>query len=554
MKEKDMNSKKKDATKTTLLDAIERVVVLSRDSQLCDAFYEEAEADIDFIAGKYGISKQQAVLFCVCMERGPRRVNFSDFANHLDISNIRALGLASDVDALVNRRLLRYRDVSDGDSFDVFKPVIRALQRNEPYELPSYTGLDCSELFGRLNIMFDDLDNDAVSLATITAEINVLLRENPQIGFVQKLKELYLNNEHKMLLLLFCHLLVNKDDNDIRFNQMKCVFDSLSSYNRGKGLLRNGEHRIMTDGLVEHRSEDGIADTSRYRLTDNAKRNLLSEMKLTACEEKLSGVLSHKDLAGKRMFYTEEIKRQVDELSNFLLPEQYAKIHERMKQRGFRQGFACLFYGGPGTGKTETVYQLARQTERDIMVVDVPQIKSKWVGDSEKNIKALFDKYRELVKRAKVAPILLFNEADAIIGMRKSGATNAVDKMENTIQNIILQEMESLDGILIATTNLADNLDSAFERRFLYKIQFCKPDASVRSLIWQQMIPELNATDATTLAAAYDFSGGQIENIARKHAIHAVLHGEPESLLHTLQGYCATEKLESKPLIKRIGF
>lgn len=329
---------------------------------------------------------------------------------------------------------------------------------------------------------------------------------------------------------------------------------SLSSYNRGKGLLRNVEHRIMTDGLVEHRSEDGIADTSRYRLTDNTKRNLLSEMKLTACEEKLSGVLSHKDLAGKRMFYTEEIKRQVDELSNFLLPEQYAKIHERMKQRGFRQGFACLFYGGPGTGKTETVYQLARQTGRDIMVVDVPQIKSKWVGDSEKNIKALFDKYRELVKRAKVAPILLFNEADAIIGMRKSGATNAVDKMENSIQNIILQEMENLDGIMVATTNLEDNMDSAFERRFLYKIKFDQPNPEVRKHIWQQMIPELCEDDACTLASEYEFSGGEIENIARKYAISAVLYGEQHSALTSLQQECSNEKIRAKHTHKKVGF
>ena len=100
---------------------------------------------------------------------------------------------------------------------------------------------------------------------------------------------------------------------------------------------------------------------------------------------------------------------------------------------------------------------------------DVPQIKSKWVGDSEKNIKALFDRYREVVKRSKLAPILLFNEADAIIGKRQEGAERAVEKMENSIQNIILQEIENLDGIMIATTNLQQNMDTAFERRFLYK-------------------------------------------------------------------------------------
>ena len=158
---------------------------------------------------------------------------------------------------------------------------------------------------------------------------------------------------------------------------------------------------------------------------------LLAEMKINSSTEKLADVIDPKTLSEKQLFFPKDIQRQVEELGRFLQPENFQKIQERMKEKGFRNGFACLFYGGPGTGKTETVYQLARQTGCSIMVVDVPRIKSKWVGESEKNIKALFDRYREQVKRAKLTPILLFNEADAIIGKRKNGAENAVDKMED---------------------------------------------------------------------------------------------------------------------------
>lgn len=104
-----------------------------------------------------------------------------------------------------------------------------------------------------------------------------------------------------------------------------------------------------------------------------------------------------------------------------------------------------------------------------------------WVGESEKNIKGTFDDYKKKVKQLAKAPILLFNEADAIIGKRQVGAERAVEKMENSILNIILQEIEQLDGILIATTNLPENMDKAFERRFLYKIQFEKPDLNCRT-------------------------------------------------------------------------
>ena len=126
--------------------------------------------------------------------------------------------------------------------------------------------------------------------------------------------------------------------------------------------------------------------------------------------------------------------------------------------------------------------------------------------------------------------------------------------MENSIQNIILQEMETLDGIMIATTNLADNLDTAFERRFLYKIKFDKPDAAVRAKIWQTMIPELTETDSAALAESYELSGGQIENVARKYAINCILHGDSANQLQVLRDYCNSERLCTKREARRVGF
>ncbi len=538
----------------TLLRAIERVVEVSKDSKLKAEAKAEMAAEVKYLAERYGITERQAILFCVCMEKGPRNVDFDDLAKHLDVSNIRILGYSGDIDALARRRLLRYRDAKDEDCFDIPQPVIKALKRNEVYEMPSRKNLDCAGLFEVIGQMFEDLDDDAILPKDLYEELQVLFKENPQIGFCKKIKELgRLRMEDFLLLVFFCHQLVNKDDDDIRFGQMEDCFTTQADYVVAKGRLRNSEHPLIIKKLIEHRCSDGIADTSRYKLTEQTKRTLLEEVKINATEEKLADVIKAKDLKAKKMFYVEENQRQVGELQSFFVPENYRKIRERMEQTGFRTGFACLFYGGPGTGKTETVYQLARQTGRDIMVVDVPQIKSKWVGDSEKNIKALFDRYRELVKKAKQTPILLFNEADAIIGIRKQGAQNAVDKMENSIQNIILQEMEMLDGIMIATTNLTQNLDKAFERRFLYKIKFEKPTVEARIQIWRTMIPDLSEMDAKTLAAKYDFSGGQIENIARHYTIDSILHDAKEDKLAMLINHCDNERLdENTP--KRIGF
>ena len=545
--------KSKTKKEMSLLQAIEHVVELAEDSKLSKEFMKKAKAEILLLAKSYGITERQAVLFCVCMEKGPRRVDYDDLASFLNLNKISVLSYASDIDALVRRRLLKFRDVKDEDDFDIPTVVIRCLKHNEVYELPKRTGLDCAELFELLNQWFEDLDDDAISLRELQEELQKLFDDNKQVGFVHKLREYYLSENEEALVAFFCHCLINKDDDDIRFGQLEDLFDTKAEFNKAKARLRSGEHKLMTKKIIEHRCEDGIADTTRYKLTESAKRTLLAEMKIDASTEKLSDVIDPRTLTQKQLFFPKDIQRQVDELGSFLQPENLQKIQERMKEKGFRNGFACLFYGGPGTGKTETVYQLARQTGRSIMVVDVPRIKSKWVGESEKNIKALFDHYREQVKRAKVTPILLFNEADAIIGIRKNGASSAVDKMENSIQNIILQEMETLDGIMIATTNLQQNLDKAFERRFLYKIKFDKPTVEARAHIWHSMIPELSEMDVHTLAYKYDFSGGQIENIARHYAIDAILHGKSEDVLPMLIRHCDNERLDEKSS-RKIGF
>jgi SpoVK/Ycf46/Vps4 family AAA+-type ATPase len=191
-----------------------------------------------------------------------------------------------------------------------------------------------------------------------------------------------------------------------------------------------------------------------------------------------------------------------------------------------------------------------------VLAVDVARIKSCWVGESEQNIRALFERYRKYVRERgpEKAPILLFNEADQVLGIRQEGAQRAVDKMENSIQNIILEEIEKLEGILIATTNLTGNLDKAFERRFIYKIEFERPDFEAKKQIWKSMIPALEDEVAGALAKEFDLSGGQIENVARKRTVELILSGVEPSV-DVLREYCRMEKINSKGGDRaRIGF
>jgi SpoVK/Ycf46/Vps4 family AAA+-type ATPase len=216
-----------------------------------------------------------------------------------------------------------------------------------------------------------------------------------------------------------------------------------------------------------------------------------------------------------------------------------------------RPGLTILLHGYPGTGKTETIYQLARQTKRNILLVNISEIRDKWVGESEKRLKAVFETYKNSFKHFEQVPILLFNESDALIGKRIN-INSSVDQMNNAMQNILLQELEDFKGILMATTNLTSNLDDAFERRFLFKIRYSKPSMDAKISIWKSKLSFLSGEDAKRLAEEFDFSGGQIENISRKLFLDTVLLGKLYTIEDTIQ-YCTEEILLDRNKTK-IGF
>ena len=549
---KNVKSKSK-KPECTLLQAVERIVEESRDSKLSAKFMDKCQDEIQLVADSYGITPMQAILFCIILECGPYNVNFYELPRFLEINNVKSLSFGVEIKALVKKRLLRYRN-KDKDCFGVRENTLNALKENQAMTAVTIHVENCETLFDVMGTWFDIWEQEEADPSDAIEDLMTLFKDNKDLGFAQKMLDLKLRESDMLLLSFFCHLLVNEDDSRVLPRQFEWLINSRTNFKRIVNELTRCTHPLMQMGFIEHECEEGIANTSVFILTDKAKQDLLAELDIKPAEVKLNNVLNPDVIIPKELFYPNDIKKQIDELNSFLDEEQFQQIQRRMKENGFRTGFACIFYGAPGTGKTETVYQLARTTGRSIMVVDVPQIKSKWVGDSEKNVKALFDRYRKLVNRSKLAPILLFNEADAIFGVRKNGAENAVDKMENTIQNIILQEMETLHGIMIATTNLVGNLDSAFERRFLYKVKFEKPDAAVRRRIWQEMIPDLTDTEATMLAKSFELSGGQIENVARKNTINRILHGDSSDRLNILMDYCKAETLESATTIRRMGF
>ena len=546
-----------------LLTAIEQIVEKAKDSMLSPEFYRKASRYIKYVSDKLDLTKEQSVMLALFINLSDDdSIRLYQLSNYVQCPTVRILRYLNEIDELEKRELIRcYRNTRGcckGTSYRVPFDVIDALNRNEKFTPKNCTGLTCQELFGELEEIFELRREKEMTYETMVKKINSLFSDNSHLTFVKSVNNCLSeedDEDDKMLLVLFCHLCVNNGDDNIGYHDLDFLYDDKREWNRQKNELSRGDHFLLLNDIIEYNNDNGMVDRDSYRITRKYKEDELKDVALNRRNKnKNNSAFIHSDkIVEKQLFYGQSIQNQIDELGGLLDESHYQAITSRMKNAGFRCGFTCLFYGAPGTGKTETVLQLARQTGRDILQVDVSKIKSCWVGESEKNIKNLFDTYKDKVKKSSIAPILLFNEADAIISKRQEGAERAVDKMENSIQNIILQEMEDLDGIMIATTNLAQNMDKAFERRFLYKIKFEKPTLEARMHIWHEMIPTLSENDTKTLAEKYEFSGGQIENIARHNAINGILYGEKANSLEALMSYCDNERLETKQT-RKIGF
>jgi SpoVK/Ycf46/Vps4 family AAA+-type ATPase len=183
-----------------------------------------------------------------------------------------------------------------------------------------------------------------------------------------------------------------------------------------------------------------------------------------------------------------------------------------------------LFSGPPGTGKTLTANALAFTLKRKLITLDCSKILGAYVGESERNTKKIFDRYREIARAMRFPPVLLLNEADQFLH-RRIEASKSADHMYNQMQNIFLEQLEQFNGILVATTNLVENLDPAFSRRLHYKIEFKRPGPQERLKLWEVHIPEkapmANDVDLKYLAGHYNLSGGEIAVAVRNAATMA---------------------------------
>ena len=547
----------------TIITALDRILDMAQCSQLSDEFWMSVKNPLTFLNKELGLTNIQIVALAMLIEAG-EPVSWKGMGKYLGCSRLSIMVYSEEIEGLIAKRWAIRKSVHEiGGFFEgiaLARGVVTALRHNKPFVPEKIDGLNEQQFVDKLESHVEKNMNDRNAVFNDDEEWMLqLAKANPHLPLCHEV--LRFDDIHvQSLLLLFVVDYAQWEGSDgegLTLQTIDGIYPEDYECDFMREGLRSGTHPLIQCGYIEHKCNDGQADMEQYMLTRKAKAELLSayiprHSKCRRTRPRDRFLKRHTSIKEKSLFFNTSEQEQIDRLTSLLSTDTLPSIQKRLEEQGMRKGFACLFYGAPGTGKTETVLQIARKTGRDLMQVDIAGLRDKWVGESEKNIKEVFARYRRLCQNSEVMPILFFNEADAIINKRTENVEHSVDKMDNAMQNIILQEIEDLDGILIATTNLTSNLDKAFERRFLYKVEFHKPDKDVKTKIWRSMLKDISADDARQLASHFDFSGGQIENIARKRTVDYILSGKFASL-DEIEDYCRSEILGGKER-RSIGF
>lgn len=539
----------------TTLDMIDKLVERSRECKLTSAFFDANQALLTKLADKFHITSQQALMLAVATEYASG-VDLNDVSTFFACTNARALTFLNECESMRKLGIMRKTSMMGMENYVLTKNTNETFSSNAEFVPKWSKEFTAEEFVEEVETVMNALRDDEIEYSDAVEMLKDYFNNNTQLPYVTGIKELQLKPINFFVLVMLCQSIVVGRFKGMRLSTISQVVGRSRDERNFCKQIADETNELQVMGLIEFVAGDGMALPDHIRITDKVKDGILSDYDIADVFEdsNKNGLLNFENLVEKELFYNEKEAAQISRLQTLLSEDQLNVVRDRLKNAGMRTGFTCLFYGSPGTGKTETVYQLARQTGRCIMEVDVDKIKNKFVGESEKNIREVFDQYRRKVKDMKMAPILLFNEADAIIGKRLENVQHSVDQMNNAIQNIILQEMEKLDGIMIATTNLTSNLDKAFERRFLYKVKFDKPSAEAKSHIWKSMISDLSDEQALQLASRFDFSGGQIENVSRKHQVNQIINGDALFNFDEIISYCEEETLGGCDNYRKVGF
>jgi|GEM_PF-5781540 len=299
---------------------------------------------------------------------------------------------------------------------------------------------------------------------------------------------------------------------------LKVISDNRFKYLAVQKEFMTGTNQLIKEGYLAHEADYYIG--KMLRLTEKTIDILCAKINI----EKRPFIPQMFSLSNpeqiKSEYYTHNSK-DLEFIEKILSKEIYPKIQSRVPR------ISILLTGAPGVGKTSFINHVAVKTGRPVLSANIATILSSYVGESEKNLVRLFTEAAEVYKKFEITPIIVFDEAEALLYNRSSKANKAVDQMHNNVISLLLSELDKFKGILICCSNFSfrqESFDPALHRRFYMVSEIMAPPIEVLKSIFKYHFPEISATDADKFLREFPFiTPAQIKNIKDKYEIQCVI-------------------------------
>jgi len=430
------------------------------------------------------------------------------------------------------------------------------------------------ELYGKLSFFSKNVSSDAKNrLEKDVKELEVIIEKRLNLSKIsisveQIFKDNALNDKEQLIFLaLLKEEYVGETDANRDLNALVGIL-SADEFERikNRALLDEGS-KLIGNGLIDYdESLNTYGGFSRtFYITDEILQSVMHPKTESKSKKLALGTLVKEQEIFELIEPSTDINDvvldvKVKELLDAILKQVDRRVLARLSSWGIKSrknvDAKIIFYGPPGTGKTMSALSLAKSLKKQVLSFDCSKILSKYVGESEQNVRKIFDTYKEICAKSKSEPVLLLNEADQFLSTRVEGGSGA-DKMHNQMQNIFLEQIERFEGVLIATTNFLQSLDIAFSRRFDYKIEFKKPDLAARLAIWRKVLPE-NASfeenfDVKQLAK-FELSGAQIMLALKNTALKVAVREDGIFTMSDFESEIKREMSSNFGEDKKVGF
>lgn len=537
-----------------IIQCICRIDKKLENSKMNEIVLKEIKYDIQALSEYLGVSNRQTMLFAIIfgLQIKISTVDMGHIITFLGINSLDALEFKNELKVLEDSKLIEKDSMNSihaqnyfgkCNDFMIPKSICAQIYDNKPLTKFVEEKLDMLAFVTEVSDLIKKRENDDIRTGDLFQRVEALEEKCSYLEPLGKIQPLF-SLEDRTLLYEVADDNLNYGSPSNMDRTLHDIHDNAKIRRRKITELVDKTSKLCELEYIEVQ-EGRLANDFNLVLSEKAIEMFMQE---DAClyqlSKKVKNILACNEIASKKLFYDPALYNEIDFLTQSLNANKFNELQNRLSEKKLAKGVASIFYGSPGTGKTETAYQIAKATGRDIFMVDISQTKSMWFGESEKKVKEIFSNYKNICKRMPLVPILLFNEADAILNKRHENSNSNVGQTENAIQNILLDELERFEGIMIATTNLQGNLDAAYERRFLFKVKFDKPTVKIKSKIWMDKLNGIDENFALQLGKEFDFSGGEIDNIVRKITMKEVLTGiRPDN--DEIQGLCRREKLLS---------